>query len=96
MSVFWKSWKPWIAFMISAIPIILLSMASIEANRTAGGGIEMMWGPLLFVAAVILWVIALAAAIAFTIARVKEVAVGIWTAVGITIIALGLSGFAMA
>ncbi len=70
------------AFMITAIPIVVLSLIS-----TAGASMESIYNAWFIAGG--LWVIAILSAIGFTIAHKRQIASGIFAGIGIGIVALG-------
>ena len=69
------------ALIITAIPIVVLSLISLA-------------GPSVWFAAAALWVIAIVAAIVFISKGRREIAAGVFSGIGIGIVALGATCFA--
>jgi hypothetical protein len=88
MSDFWKG------LLITAIPIVVLSVTS-SAGVLVGveGSLSGFLGILWAVAALML-VIAIVVAIVFTVKGRRQIASGIWAGIGIGIASLGMSCFA--
>ncbi|MEE8414026.1 MAG: zinc ribbon domain-containing protein [Dehalococcoidales bacterium] len=95
MGYFWKSGKARLAFLITAIPIIFLSLDASTAFKAPDGGIEFIYGSLLWIGTVLFWQIAFEAAIVIGLRGGKEIAAGIWAGVVIGIVPLGLSSLAL-
>ena len=69
------------ALIITAIPIVVLSLISLA--------VQSVW-----IAAAALWVVAIVAAIVLIFTGRREIASGIFTGIGIGIVALGATCFA--
>ena len=79
------------ALMLTAIPIVVLSLISLAGvgRYVFGEGVQLVW-----FASAALWVIAIGAAIVFSIKGKREIASGILAGIGIGFVALGGTCFA--
>jgi len=83
------------ALLWTAIPIVVLSVLSGVGGWFSGGNMAIIPWALFWLIPAALWLIALVRAIVFTITDRRERAAGIWAGIGIGIIALGSSCFAI-
>ena len=83
------------ALMITAIPIVALSVVSAVGARAVGGGVEVIGFLYVWLIPVLLLLIAIGAAIGYTVKGRREIAAGIWAGIGIGIVSLGLTCFAL-
>ena len=82
------------ALTATAVPIVAVSIASIVGVINTSGSAQNNFASVAFGAAG-LWVLGILAAIGFAVARKGEVAAGILAGVGIGIVALGATCFAV-
>ncbi len=83
------------ALMITAIPIVVLSLVTAVGATAGGGGIEGIGWLFSWLIPAFLLLIAFVAAIVFGGKGKKQIASGIWAGVGIGIVSLGLTCFAL-
>ena len=83
------------ALMITAVPIAVLSVASQVGAIVVGGGLDAIGFLFVWLVPAFLLLIAIAFAIINTVKGREKIAAGIWAGIGIGIVSLGLSCFAL-
>ena len=83
------------ALMITAIPIFVLSLGSVVGASAVGGGVDAIVFAFFWIIPAFFLLIAIVAAIIYTAVHRRERAAGIWAGVGIGIVSVGLSCFAL-
>ncbi len=89
MSDFWKG------LLWTAIPIVVLSVISAVGAIAVSGGLDPIGWGLLWLIPAFLFLVAVGRAIGYTVTGRREIAAGIWAGIGIGIVSLGLSCFAL-